>query len=216
MTIEQLEKELNAGKLNSIYLLYGEENYLLENSYKKIKKNFGQRIAGINYIVIDETNLEEIIPNIETPAFGFPKKLIVLRHTGLFKKEGKKKNTKIVEMQEKLLAYFQANQDVLESIVLVILEEEMDSKTKLVKWIEEQGVVCQFEKQKPAQIAKRLKAICKAYGVEVEDATLLYFIECCGTNMQELINEIRKLIEYTGKRRNCYQTSHRFIIIQTN
>ena len=45
MTVDALEKELKSGKLNSVYLLYGEEMYLLENSVKKIKKLFGERIA---------------------------------------------------------------------------------------------------------------------------------------------------------------------------
>ena len=40
MTPDNLEKELKQGKLNSIYLLYGEELYLLENAVKKIKKLF--------------------------------------------------------------------------------------------------------------------------------------------------------------------------------
>jgi DNA polymerase-3 subunit delta len=35
--------------------------------------------------------------------------------------------------------------------------------------------------------------------VQIDDGTLRYFIECCGTNMQDLINEIRKLIEYAGE-----------------
>lgn len=42
MTSENLEKELKLNKLNSIYLLYGEEQYLLENAVKKIKKIFGE------------------------------------------------------------------------------------------------------------------------------------------------------------------------------
>ena len=33
----------------------------------------------------------------------------------------------------------------------------------------------------------------------MEEKTLQYFIEICGTNLQNLINEIRKLIEYAGK-----------------
>ena len=37
------------------------------------------------------------------------------------------------------------------------------------------------------------------YQVNIDDNTLQYFIETCGTNMQVLINEIRKLIEYEGK-----------------
>jgi len=47
-------------------------------------------------------------------------------------------------------------------------------------------------------ILARLKAICKAYKVEIDDSTLKYFIECVGTSMQDLINEIRKQIEFVG------------------
>ena len=43
MTLENLEKELKAGKLNSIYLLYGEEMFLLESNLKKIKTLFSER-----------------------------------------------------------------------------------------------------------------------------------------------------------------------------
>ena len=39
MTINQLEKELKENKLSSIYLLYGQERYLLDNVVKKIKKS---------------------------------------------------------------------------------------------------------------------------------------------------------------------------------
>ena len=45
MIQEALEKELKEEKLRSIYLLYGEEVYLLETDVKKIKKIFGERIA---------------------------------------------------------------------------------------------------------------------------------------------------------------------------
>lgn len=36
--------------LNGIYLLYGEETYLIEKAIKNIKKTFGELIPGINYI----------------------------------------------------------------------------------------------------------------------------------------------------------------------
>ena len=41
MTIESLEKELKEGKLNEIYLFYGEETYLIDTALKKIKNLFG-------------------------------------------------------------------------------------------------------------------------------------------------------------------------------
>ena len=95
MDITALENELKAGKLNNIYLLYGEERFLLDNNVKKIKKLFGEMINGINYIQIDDTNIAEIISDIETPAFGYEKKLIIARNTNILKKEGKRKNTEI-------------------------------------------------------------------------------------------------------------------------
>ena len=91
MKIEELEKSLKQGILGSLYLLYGEEKYLINNCLKNIEKLFGEKIAGINFVLIDENNVNEIISDIQTPAFGFERKLIVAKNTGLFKKDAKKK-----------------------------------------------------------------------------------------------------------------------------
>ena len=77
ISIENLEKELKNNHLNSMYLLYGEELFLLETSLKKIKTLFGECIKGINFISIDDTNVEQLIADIETPAFGYEKKLML-------------------------------------------------------------------------------------------------------------------------------------------
>lgn len=57
MKVEELEKGLNKKELNSLYLLYGVERFLLENSLKKIINLFGETLKGINYVTIDESNL---------------------------------------------------------------------------------------------------------------------------------------------------------------
>lgn len=64
MTVEELEKTLKNNELNSIYLLYGEETFLLENALKKIKNLFGEIVKGINYIEIDDSNLNSLISDI--------------------------------------------------------------------------------------------------------------------------------------------------------
>ena len=56
----KLEQEINNKELKSIYLLYGEEQYLIELLLKKIKKKFVNLQRGINYITIDETNIEHL------------------------------------------------------------------------------------------------------------------------------------------------------------
>ena len=161
ISIEDLEKELKAGNLCSIYLLYGEELFLLETSLNKIKKIFGECVKGINYILIDDTNLNQLVSELETPAFGYEKKLIIVRNSGILKKEGKRKNQELAKIKERLVDYIKENIKIInESIILVIVEEEVDNKQELFKTIEKYGTICEFKAQNPMQLEKRLKAIC--------------------------------------------------------
>ena len=86
--------------MDSIYLFYGEEKYLIEEAIKKIKKNFNGLIDGINFIKIDENNITRLIDDIKTPSFGLDKKLIIARNTGVLRKQGKKKNTDLVNLSK--------------------------------------------------------------------------------------------------------------------
>lgn len=200
MTIENLEKELKENKLNSLYLLYGEERFLLENCVKRIKTLFGECVKGINFILIDEQNLSQILSDIETPSFGYEKKLIIVKNSGLFIKDTKKKLGDITKIKDKLYKYIDDNMETIQSsVILVFIEELADDKSELYKTIEKNGVICKFDYQKPLQIEQRIKSICNSYKVNIDSQVIRYFIECCGTNMQDLINEIRKLIEYVGE-----------------
>lgn len=195
----------------AIYLFYGEETYLLETRVKKIKKDFGELIQGINYIQIDDTNVEELISDLETPAFGFPKKLIIAKYTGLFKKEKKKtsktktSNTRKIKNSEEALPllerienYIKENiEEINETIELIFIEEEAE-KNSLYQTIEKLGEVKEFSTLKLPDLITNLRKIAAAYKVNIDDNTAKYLVECCGTNMQDLINEIRKLIEYRG------------------
>ena len=188
-----------AEKNPNLCLLYGKETYFLENVLKKIKKDFGDLIKGINYITLDQTNVQVLISEIQTPAFGYEKKLILARDTGLFKKAGKKTKGSPSEWIGKVAEYLEEHQEEMkESVVLVFVEEEID-KNELYKTMDKIGTIQSFAEEKPAQIVARLKSICQAYEVKADQPTLAYLVEMCGTNMQELINEIRKLIEYAGK-----------------
>ena len=195
----------------AIYLFYGEETYLLETRVKKIKKEYQQLILGINFIQIDDTNVEELIADLETPAFGFDKKLIIAKNTGIFKKEkkttksdSKKKKVDDIKLplNEKIAKYIQGNLEELKNTVeLVFVEQEVD-KNALYQTIEKVGEVKEFALLKLPDLIANIKKITVAYKVNIDDATAKYLVECCGTSMQDLINELRKLIEYKGENSN--------------
>ena len=185
----------------SIKLLFGEERYLLEARIKKIKKEFGELIKGINYIQIDESNVQELISDIETPAFGYENKLIIARNTGLFKKEkktAKGQDLALIKLSKQISEYILENSNMInEAVELVFVEEEVE-KNELYKAIQTEGEVIEFALLKLPELVQNIQKICAAYKVKIDTATARYFIENCGTNMQDLINEIRKLIEYVG------------------
>ena len=172
-----------------IYLLYGEDNYIKNEYLKKIKKKFVELKLGINYIQIDENNCQNIISDIETPAFGYDTKLIVSRNCSLLKK----KNV----VGEKLAEYLKSNDT--EGIELVIVEDDIDKITSLYKTIEKIGQVKECKEKTPRELIGQIKSIANLYQVNIKENTAQFLIECVGTNMEDIINELRKLIEYEGK-----------------
>lgn len=167
----------------AIYLLYGEETYLLETKLKKIKKEFGELVTGINYIQIDQESSENLISDLETPAFGFPKKLIIAKNTGLFKKEKKRKGATVLEenltLQEKIAKYIENNKKELDETVDLIFVEQEVEKNSLYEAIEKAGEVKEFALLKLPELVTNLKKLCSAYEVTIDDATSKYLVECC-------------------------------------
>lgn len=170
-----------------LYLLYGEDNYLKNNYLNKLKKQFGELILGINYIQIDENNTQNLIENIETPAFGYEKKLIIAKNTKLFTKKN--------SLAEKITDYLNKNNS--DDFELIFVEDTVE-KNSLFNLISKIGEAKEFNVKKITEIISNVKQIANAYHVDIDSSTAQYFVECTGLNMQDIINEIRKLIEYAG------------------
>lgn len=171
-----------------IYILYGEDEFLLNEYVKKIKKAFGSIQLGVNYIQIDESNVSNIISDIETPAFGFEKKLIIAKDTGLFKK----KNT----TSERITEYLKETE--IPDVELIFIEKDIE-KNSLFNLVQKIGKVEEFKEQKLPQLISKVVSLTKAYDIIIKENVAQYFIECVGTNMSDIVNELRKLIEYVGK-----------------
>lgn len=185
--------------MKALNIFYGENTYLIENEIKKIKKDFGELVLGINYVPLDENNVNTIISELETPPFGYEKKLIIAKNCSILKKETKTKKNKNSEISQKIAEYIKTNFDNIENnIVFIIIEETAEKTTELYKQVASKGEIKEFTELKPEELIQKLKAICNAYKVSIDNETLKYIVETCGTSLQELINEIRKLIEYAG------------------
>ena len=120
----------------------------------------------------------------------------------MFKKE--KKTAKgpelaMMNLSKKIADYINENSNLInEAVELIFVEEEVE-KNNLYNAIQRNGDILEFPLLKLPELMQNIQKICGAYRVNIDSNTARYFVENCGTNMQDLINEIRKLIEYSGE-----------------
>ena len=99
---------------------------------------------------------------------------------------------------EKIEEYIKDNIDYINNSTELIFIEKEPEKNSLYETINKLGEVTNFELLKLPQLVGNIQKLSKAYKVEIDENTARYLVECCGSGMQELINELRKVIEYAG------------------
>lgn len=76
---------------------------------------------------------------IQMPCFGYEKKMIIVKSSGLFKKETKKRGSNTKEIRDNLEKYLKENiEDIKERIILVFIEENIE-KLNITKTFEALG-----------------------------------------------------------------------------
>lgn len=203
-----------------IYLIYGEERYLVNKRLEEVKLEFESSNAplslGLNYVTIDNLeSVDELINEIEVPPFGYDKKLIIVRDSKLFDKasnsfkskasnETKKSKAENSETL-KILEYFKENKNILDAIDLVFVEYNI-STNKLMDYIKKNGETFKYPlltKKDNQQVIKILEENMQEFNKKYNKNTkiskfdLNYIIEEVGRDIYLLLNELNKLLFYT-------------------
>ena len=82
-----------------MYLLYGTEKYDIENYVEKMKKCYSNLSYGVNYFVLDKSNIESLVDLCDSVSFFGLDKLIVIKDTGL------KFNKEILQLQSESFSF---------------------------------------------------------------------------------------------------------------
>ena len=199
-----------------IYLIYGEEKYLVNKRLEEIKDEYESKYApltlGLNYILLNNMDsIDELITEIEMPAFGYENKLIIIRGCNLFtEKNGKsfnkeeKENKESFEVKE-ILEYFKENKNILEYVDIVFVEGNIKTN-KLVEWIKKNGKVDEYkelDKNDTNTIIKILEEYVKNFNeeysknIKISRFDLNYLINEVGRDLYTLLNDLNKLLFYS-------------------
>jgi len=172
-----------------LVLLYGTENYMIDGAVSMLKKAcLGEGAEDMDYAAIDTrtgdkfdmSKLEELI---SMPPWMSPKRLIVVKQSGLPNRELSDKDLEILK-------------NIPSSTVVVFFEETVDSRKKSFKAFLQYGTVASMsgfeEDELTGWISNRFGKENIRIGFEAANS----MASRCSNNMMELVNEINKVTLY--------------------
>lgn len=184
----KLKEDLKNGIYRRAYLLYGDEPYL-QNMYKNRLLNAvtdPDDTMNLSKFQGKGINPKEIIDLAETLPFFSEHRVILIENSGFFKTSC-----------EELAAYLP---ELPETTILIFVEEAVDKRGKMFKAVKALGGVAEFRVQTDEVLAKWIVQALRREGRRITGNVLQLFMSRCGTSMENIENEMEKLISYTWGR----------------
>ncbi len=192
---KNLMRELNEGKLRPVYLFYGEEDFLLENSWHTLRRlclnEATADIDGLSYKLDgngSRLDLRKLGMELRTPPFLSDKRLILIQRSGFFATKGSLGDDDF-EILSKSIG------EMADTTVLVFWEEKIDGRQKRIqKLIDDAGgLIVQFPRQDPETLNNWVRAWLRREGLEIEALACESLVDRCEMDMRSLTQELSKL-----------------------
>ncbi|WP_461832665.1 DNA polymerase III subunit delta [Aquifex sp.] len=196
--IIQFQKEFLSGKVKErVFILHGDEPYLLRTFLSKLKERFGN-----NYRVLwgDEITEEEFFSALsERGIFGSSKEeaVVLYNFEAFLKKLGRKKKSK--EFLLKTLKGVKSN------YLFIVFDRKLQKQelsSEPYKSIQSFGLVVSSGKLSKERIKNLVKKKFTEKGIKIEDEALNYLLESAQYNLMELKLEVEKLIDYAWDKKS--------------
>ena len=183
--MQRIAEDIKTGQLKQIYLLYGEEAYLVRQYRDRLlaAMSGGGDPMNVNRYEGKGVSVPEIIDMAETLPFFADRRVILLENTELFKAGG-----------EKLSEYLKAP---AESSSFILVEREVDKRSGLYKTVKKFGYAAEFSRQDAKTLERWVFGILKKENKQISMETLQLFLEGCGDDMENIRRELEKLLCYT-------------------
>lgn len=197
MDQKKLMNELKQGELQPLYLLYGEERFLVSHYAKAIETAvFGEENNGNHYkdVFDGPVPVHDIIMTAQTLPFFSDRRLIFVRDSRLFvtgRKDDSERMTKYLD---------KAPEKTMEKTTIVFIESEVDRRSKLFKQMSKIGAVLDCTTPMPQHLATWVIRQAKTHGKGMSPAVAQHLLRTVGTNMAIIYQEMDKLAAFCGPR----------------
>lgn len=213
MTYKILNEQIKNNNIVPVYLFFGEEEYLIDYFVESIKNTFIPReVESLNFVTLDgeKVDLEDIYNACETLPFMSEKRIVVVKNLNIFSRQSRnaKAEKKLDKKDRKKLEEYITN--LSEDICLIFVEKgkKADRSRKIVKEIKSIGGLIEFNKLKGYDLDNWIEKAFKEEDKKISKANIKYLIQASSyfdrnnnKTLYDLRNEIVKLSNYLGKRR---------------
>ena len=197
--ILELWKQIKRKEFSSIYLLFGKESFLInETKQLLIQQVLKEEELEFNLSSFDlgETPIEIALEDAETFPFMGERKLIFL-HNPVFLTAEKTKEK--VEHNLKRLETYLKEPSPYAIVVFVAPYEKLDERKKITKELKKIGTTYEAKKLNESELKKWVHSRADYNGVVFEPKAVEQMLMLVGANLFMLTSEVDKLAMYTGK-----------------
>ncbi|MBO5955589.1 MAG: DNA polymerase III subunit delta [Clostridia bacterium] len=194
MEPKDLDRQLASGKIARLLFFYGDEQFLLENKIKSIKKRLIDKdFEDFNFVKLDGKKITAA--QIEREILSVPvmadHKLLVVSGCGIF---GNAKTKDFTTLQELL-------SDIPDYMTVIFSEREFDKKKeKNLEVFKKHGAIVKFDPLSPKQLELWLEKLFEEKGKTVLASDLSKMVALCGQSMSTVYSEFCKVLSYVGDR----------------
>ncbi|MDD3931078.1 MAG: DNA polymerase III subunit delta [Eubacteriales bacterium] len=210
-----LKASIKRGDIERVYVLTGEETFLIENIVESLTAEliepgavnldrlvcYGQGRGG-------KVSLEQIMTEVRTPPFLSKRKLVIVRESNWLsagqsaRKTGKAaasdedaddtdNPTEPINRTDALIDLFDR---VPDSASLVMIENKVDRRLKkLIQAVERNGVLISLERATPNVLQQWIEAQCRRHSITIDRDTAESLIDRCEESMQIIEQELTKI-----------------------
>lgn len=196
-TVSAFRKNLSIKKLFPIYLLAGEETFLIDDSLKRIEKIV--KTDDLNREIFQATECfgNDVLNSVETLPFLTDKRLVVLKSADKLKTDDAKIITKIIE-----------NEPVETTCFVIIFPGKIKSANAKVKSLiaaceDSDNCFCvDCKKQYEKDVRNFIQEEFSNRGIQTNYEVIQQIINDAGLDLQNVSGEIEKISLYLGKDKN--------------
>jgi len=198
-SVDQIIREIDAGKYYPVYFLTGEEPYFIDQITNRIEKDaLPENMKAFNQLVFygKDSNIRTILEAALRHPMMSDRQVVIVREAQELDYKNAGNEEKGKEEGKDALLHYLDHPNPATILVFAYKHKKFDARTKLAKALKsnEQTIFLATKKIKEYRIPEWIISYVSGKGMTIDMKAALLLTEHVGNSISNLVNELEKLI----------------------